>query len=127
MLLRCRASHCEFSTSFQFLQFLRRAAREVVSNNMESLGMDDSQRNLIVNYLPSSLTPAAFKTMFSPYGEIESCRIIMDKATGMSPSFVDLHVTYPVVGQSQGYGFVKYTSEDGAQKAIQMLNGIHHP
>lgn len=45
--------------------------------------MDDSQRNLIVNYLPNSLTPVAFKAMFAPFGEIESCRIIYDKATGM--------------------------------------------
>jgi len=68
---------------------------------------DDSQRNLIVNYLPNSLTPAAFKNMFSPFGEIDNCRIIFDKLTGVS----------------QGYGFVKYKSTEAAAKAIEIMNG----
>jgi len=68
---------------------------------------DDSTRNLIVNYLPSSLTPAAFKNMFTPFGEIDSCRIIYDKTTG----------------QSMGFGFVKFNTEEGANKAIQHMNG----
>jgi RNA recognition motif-containing protein len=60
-----------------------------------NLLVDDSQRNLIVNYLPSSLTPAAFKNMFNPFGEIESCRIILDKATGM-PCIVVVHYFFLV-------------------------------
>lgn len=64
-------------------------------------------RNLIVNYLPSSLTPADFKNMFTPFGEIESCKIVLDKASG----------------QSQGYGFVKFTTDDAATQAIQLMNG----
>jgi len=68
---------------------------------------DDSQRNLIVNYLPNGLTPAAFKNMFTPFGEIENSRIIMDKVTGTS----------------QGYGFVKYKTNDAAAKAIEIMNG----
>lgn len=64
-------------------------------------------RNLIVNYLPSSLTPADFKNMFTPFGEIESCKIVLDKASG----------------QSQGYGFVKFATDDAATQAIQLMNG----
>jgi len=45
--------------------------------------------------------------MFSPFGEIENCRIIMDKVTGTS----------------QGYGFVKYKTDDAAAKAIEIMNG----
>ncbi len=44
---------------------------------------DDSRRNLIVNYLPSNLTPGDFKNMFIPFGDIESCKIVMDKLTGI--------------------------------------------
>jgi ELAV/HuD family splicing factor len=45
--------------------------------------------------------------MFTPFGEIENCRIIMDKLTGTS----------------QGYGFVKYKTDDAAAKAIEIMNG----
>jgi RNA recognition motif-containing protein len=47
--------------------------------------------------------------MFEPYGEIESCKLMLDKATS----------------QSMGYGFVKYRTAAAAQKAITELSGAY--
>lgn len=98
---------------------------EQTTSKMAQVGVDDSQRNLIVNYLPSSLTPAAFKNMFAPFGEIESCRIISDKATGTYLDYFALlsQANLHTAGQSQGFGFVKFASNDAAAKAIQIMNG----
>lgn len=62
---------------------------------------DDSNRNLIVNYLPNSLTPAAFKNMFTPFGEIEGCRIIFDKVTGLIFSSCILHYYANVINRAK--------------------------
>jgi RNA recognition motif-containing protein len=32
---------------------------------------------------------------------------------------------YLFAGQSQGYGFVKYASDEAASKAIQIMNGMN--
>jgi len=63
--------------------------------------------NLIVNYLPPALTEEQLKVLFSAYGPVESCKLMIDKVTG----------------QSLGYGFVKYFKADDATKGIQALNG----
>jgi RNA recognition motif-containing protein len=68
---------------------------------------DDDKRNLIVNYIPNTLTPAAFRNMFTPFGSIEKCRIVFDKLTGLG----------------MGYGFVKYQTAEAASKAIDIMNG----
>ncbi|CAM6054124.1 unnamed protein product [Sphagnum tenellum] len=69
---------------------------------------DGSKTNLIVNYLPQTMTQEEIRSLFSSIGEVESCKLIRDKVTG----------------QSLGYGFVNYQSIDDATKAIQTLNGL---
>lgn len=64
--------------------------------------------NLIVNYLPQTMTQEEFKALFMAMGEIESCRLIKDKTNG----------------QSLGYGFVNYVALEDAEKAISSLNGL---
>jgi len=71
------------------------------------MSQGDELRNLMVNYLPSTLTPASFRSLFQPFGDIETCRLVMDHATGLG----------------MGYGFVKYTSDEAASAAIAALNG----
>lgn len=44
---------------------------------------DDSKTNLIVNYLPQNMTQEEFKSLFGSIGEIESCKLVRDKITGM--------------------------------------------
>lgn len=68
---------------------------------------DDSPCNLIVKYLPETMTEEGLKNLFSSYGNIIKCRIISDKATG----------------RSKGYGFVKFESEENAKAATVAMQG----
>jgi len=70
-------------------------------------GPVEPQTNLIVNYLPQTLTDDDFRLMFTNIGPIYSCRIMRDKRTGYS----------------FGYGFVNYVKTQDAHKAITTLNG----
>ncbi|KAG8176244.1 hypothetical protein JTE90_021345 [Oedothorax gibbosus] len=72
-------------------------------------GCEDSKTNLIVNYLPQTMTQEEIRSLFSSIGEVESCKLIRDKVTA---------------GQSLGYGFVNYVRAEDAEKAISTLNGL---
>jgi len=69
---------------------------------------NDSKTNLIVNYLPQTMTQDDIRSLFASIGELESCKLIRDKTTG----------------QSLGYGFVNYKGTPDATKAINSLNGL---
>ncbi|XP_035209868.1 ELAV-like protein 3 isoform X2 [Stegodyphus dumicola] len=71
-------------------------------------GCEDSKTNLIVNYLPQTMTQEEIRSLFSSIGDVESCKLIRDKVTG----------------QSLGYGFVNYVRPEDAEKAISTLNGL---
>ncbi len=45
--------------------------------------------------------------LFTPYGTVQSCDIVVDKETGLS----------------KGFGFVKMLNDDEASAAITSLNG----
>lgn len=45
-------------------------------------GTDESKTNLIVNYLPQTMTQEEIRSLFSSIGELESCKLIRDKMTG---------------------------------------------
>mgnify|MGYP003310199917 CR=1 FL=1 len=66
-----------------------------------------------MNIFVSSLNFRARKEdlieLFSPFGEVTSARIILNKETH----------------RSKGYGFVEMSEEDG-NKAIEALNGTEH-
>lgn len=83
-----------------------------ISNNcsspVESGSIEDSKTNLIVNYLPQSMTQEELKSLFGSIGETDSCKLVRDKITG----------------QSLGYGFVNYVDQKDAEKAINTLNGL---
>lgn len=57
--------------------------------------------NLIVNYIPSSISEDDFRTMFEPFGAMTNCKLI----------------------KGMGYGFVKYETDAEANTALQALNG----
>ncbi|XP_022207670.1 ELAV-like protein 3 isoform X3 [Nilaparvata lugens] len=69
---------------------------------------EESKTNLIVNYLPQTMTQEEIRSLFSSIGDVESCKLIRDKVTG----------------QSLGYGFVNYHRPEDAEKAINTLNGL---
>ncbi|XP_065166022.1 ELAV-like protein 3 isoform X3 [Atheta coriaria] len=83
-------------------------------------GQEESKTNLIVNYLPQTMTQEEIRSLFSSIGEVESCKLIRDKVT------VPLgELSSPLVtGQSLGYGFVNYHRPEDAEKAINTLNGL---
>ena len=49
---------------------------------------DGSERrtNLIVNYLPQTMSQDDIRSLFSTIGDIENCKLIRDKNTGQSSS-----------------------------------------
>jgi len=67
----------------------------------------NSKTNLIINYLPQTLSDEEFKRIFSSIGELRSARIIRKKD-----------------GYSYGFGFVDYVSAEDALQAINSLNGF---
>ncbi|XP_075901375.1 ELAV-like protein 1 isoform X2 [Nelusetta ayraudi] len=86
------------------------AGKELYDNGFaEQLMEDDESRtNLIVNYLPQSMSQDELRSLFSSVGEVESAKLIRDK----------------VAGHSLGYGFVNFVNPNDAERAISTLNGL---
>ncbi|XP_043640892.1 ELAV-like protein 1 isoform X2 [Drosophila teissieri] len=78
------------------------------NNNNNNNNEPDPKTNLIVNYLPQTMSQDEIRSLFVSFGEVESCKLIRDKVTG----------------QSLGYGFVNYVKQEDAEKAINALNGL---
>lgn len=64
-------------------------------------------KKLYVGGLSYNTTEDTLKETFSQAGAIESAIIITDK----------------ISGRSKGFGFVEFSTEDDAKKAIEMFNG----
>jgi len=62
---------------------------------------------LYVGNLPYSFRDGDLEQAFSPYGQIASAKVMMERDTG----------------RSKGFGFVEMGSEAEAQAAIEALNG----
>jgi ELAV like protein 2/3/4 len=54
------------------------------ANGSTGGGQEESKTNLIVNYLPQTMTQEEIRSLFSSIGEVESCKLIRDKVTGGS-------------------------------------------
>lgn len=90
-------------------------------NSQNGNGSTETRTNLIVNYLPQTMTEDEIRSLFSSVGEIESVKLIRDK----SQAFIDpLNPTAPSKGQSLGYGFVNYVRGQDAEQAVNVLNGL---
>ncbi|KAK9060351.1 hypothetical protein SSX86_021055 [Deinandra increscens subsp. villosa] len=63
--------------------------------------------NIFIKNLDKAIDQKALHDTFSTFGNILSCKISTDST-----------------GQSKGYGFVQYESEESAQQAIEKLNGM---
>ena len=64
-------------------------------------------KKLYIGGLPYSTTDDQLRDAFSEAGSVDSATIIMDKMSG----------------RSKGFGFVEMSSEEEAQKAIDLWNG----
>jgi len=62
--------------------------------------------NIFVAKLDYSIQEDSLRTVFENYGEVDSVKIIMDRATG----------------RSKGFGFVEMPSDDEGNAAIEALN-----
>lgn len=63
--------------------------------------------NLAVLNLHRDIDVEALEKLFSPYGNVVSCEIVLDKKTG----------------KSKGFGFVVMNDEIGARMAVLELHG----
>jgi RNA recognition motif-containing protein len=64
-------------------------------------------KKLYVGGLSYNTTEGTLKETFSAAGTVESAAVITDKMTG----------------RSKGFGFVEMSSDEEAQKAVEMFNG----
>lgn len=64
-------------------------------------------KKLYVGNLPWSCTEDELRDLFGAFGSVESVAIITDRETG----------------RSRGFGFVEIEPSDGADKAIEQLDG----
>lgn len=64
-------------------------------------------KKLFVGGLSYETTEATLKETFSQAGTVESATVITDKFSG----------------RSKGFGFVEFSSDEEAKKAIEMFNG----
>ena len=67
-----------------------------------------AKTNLIVNYLPQSMSEEDIRNLFASVGSVQSCKLIKDKLSQIS----------------LGYAFINYHTTEDADKAIQSLNGL---
>jgi len=63
--------------------------------------------NLYVGNLAYSMRDDDLNTMFAAHGDVDSARVIMDRASG----------------RSKGFGFVEMSDDEAAKAAIEALNG----
>ena len=62
--------------------------------------------NIYVSNLSFNIQDGDLKEFFTPYGEVTSAKVIMDKFTG----------------KSKGFGFVEMSDDEAAKKAIAELD-----
>ena len=68
-----------------------------------------NKANLIVNYIPQSLSQDEVRNMFAAIGQVKNCKLVRDHATGIS----------------LGYAFLEYFNPEDAQRAILKLDKCH--
>jgi hypothetical protein len=62
---------------------------------------------LFIGGLPWAMDNERLKQVFAEFGDVADARVILDRDTG----------------RSRGFGFVTYSTEEGAENALQQLNG----
>ncbi|HEV3040195.1 MAG TPA: RNA-binding protein [Candidatus Angelobacter sp.] len=64
-------------------------------------------KKIYVGNFSFSMTEEELRSMFEPYGSVESASLVTDRDTG----------------RSRGFGFVAMTNDEEAEKAMAALNG----
>lgn len=68
---------------------------------------DGNRMKLLIRNLARTTTEAELREMFSAYGKVQSCNLVLDKATNLS----------------KGFGFVEMPNPGEAKAAMKNLNG----
>jgi len=56
---------------------------------------DVNRTNIIINYLPQTMSQDDVYSLFSTIGEVENCKLVRDKATG-TPACSLLYISAPL-------------------------------
>jgi len=88
---------------------------KIIENN-NKLNQENKNCNLHIKNLPRELTEEKMKEIFSKIGEVKSVKIdkyiLQTKENGKNVEYID----------SRGFGYVCYTNEEDAKKAIEEFN-----
>jgi polyadenylate-binding protein len=94
----------------------KRILANKISENNNKLNQENKNCNLYVKNLPRELTEEKMKEIFSKVGEVKSVKkdkyILQTKENGKDVEYVE----------SRGFGYVCYTNEEDAKKAIEEFN-----
>ncbi|MEY8204360.1 MAG: RNA-binding protein [Bermanella sp.] len=63
---------------------------------------------LLIRNLSRSTSEDEIRRIFASYGQVQSCNLVLDKATG----------------KSKGFGFVEMPNNGEAKQAVKNLNGM---
>jgi RNA recognition motif-containing protein len=66
-----------------------------------------SSMKIYVGNLPFSTTDTELRSMFEPFGQVDSAQVVIDRETG----------------RSRGFGFVEMGNDEEAKAAINQVNG----
>lgn len=72
------------------------------NSSSQTTAPEESKTNLIVNYLPQTMSQEEIRSLFSSIGEVESCKLIRDKVTGKDLTGQD------IIGLQKIYSFYFY-------------------
>ncbi|KAJ3695450.1 hypothetical protein LUZ60_000827 [Juncus effusus] len=86
---------------------LNNKAIRIMHSNRDPATRKSGAANIFIKNLDRTIDQKGLYETFSSFGTIMSCKIMTDQT-----------------GQSKGYGFVQYETEESAQKAISQLNGM---
>ena len=94
----------------------KRIIANKITENNNKLNEENKNCNLYVKNLPRELTEEKMKEIFSKVGEVKSVKkdkyILQTKVNGKDVEYVE----------SRGFGYVCYTNEEDAKKAIEEFN-----